>query len=137
MIDLTEMAEAVNTALAEGTTCLVATAARSGMPDIAFKGSTMVFDRDHLAFWERSKGQTLRNLEENPQACVLYRSPQRGVTWRFYGVAELHAAGETRDRVMERTVEAELSRDPERQGVAVIIRVDRVIAGRQVLQSRE
>ena len=136
MINLDEMAEAVNSALAEGNACLVGTASGSGMPDIAFKGSMMVLDSDHLAFWERSHGQTLQNLEENPQVCVIYRSPQRGVAWRFYGVTELHRDGATREQVIGRTVEAELNRDPERTGVAVLIRVDRVVAGRNVLQMR-
>jgi uncharacterized protein len=136
MIDLSDMAEAVNSALAEGNVCLVATASGAGMPDIAFKGSMMVWDADHLAFWERARGQTLRNLEENPQACVLYRSRERGVGWRFFGAALLHADGSLRDAVMARTVEVELNRDPERAGVAVLIRVDRVIAGRDVIQSR-
>ena len=137
MIDLSEMAEAVNSALAEGNVCLLGSASRAGMPDIAFKGSVMVFDTEHLAFWERSKGQTLSNLEENPHACVLYRSRERGVAWKFFGVAELHPAGDMRDQVMSRTVEVELSRDPERTGVAVLIRVDRIVQGRNVLQSRD
>jgi uncharacterized protein len=137
MIDLNEMAEPVNNALAEGNVCLIGTASPSGMPDIAFKGSMMVFDRDHLAFWERSKGQTLRNLTENPQACVLYRSRERGVAWRFYGVGEIHADGDVRRQVMDRTVPIELERDPERTGVAVLVRVDRILAGRNVIQSRE
>ncbi|MGH2584256.1 MAG: pyridoxamine 5'-phosphate oxidase family protein [Dehalococcoidia bacterium] len=137
MIDLSEMAEAVNSALAEGNVCLVGTASATGMPDIAFKGSVMVFDKDHLAFWERSKGQTLENVESNPQACVLYRSRERGVAWRFFGVAEVIAEGGLRQQVVERTVQAELDRDPERTGVAVLIRVDRIVAGRNVLQQRE
>jgi hypothetical protein len=137
MIDLNEMAEPVNSAITEGNVCLVGSASASGMPDIAFKGSMMVFDKDHLAFWERSHGETLHNLEANPQACVLYRSRERGVAWRFYGHAELHREGNLRQQVMDRTVEIELSRDPERAGVAVVIRVDRIVAGRQVIQSRE
>jgi hypothetical protein len=137
VIDLSEMAEPVNNALAENSPCLAATASPSGMPDIAFKGSVMVFDQDHLAFWERSHGETLHNLEKNPQACVLYRNRERGVAWRFYGVAELHRDGGLRRQIMERTIEAELNRDPERTGVAVLIRVDRVISGRQVIQERE
>jgi len=137
MIDLSEMAEAVNSALAEGNVCLVGTASATGMPDIAFKGSVMVFDRDHLAFWERSKGQTLENVETNPQACVMYRSRERGVAWRFFGVTEMFAEGDIRQQVMERTVQTELDRDPERTGVAVLIRVDRIIAGRDMLQQRE
>ncbi|MGE0545133.1 MAG: pyridoxamine 5'-phosphate oxidase family protein [Dehalococcoidia bacterium] len=137
MIDLGEMAEPVNNALAEGNVCLVGTASSSGEPDIAFKGSVMVFDQDHLAYWERSKGQSLQNLQDNPQACVLYRSRERGVAWRFYGAAEIHADGALRQQIMDRTVQAELDRDPERGGVAVLIRVDRIVAGRNVIQSRE
>ena len=38
---------------------------------------------------------------------------------------------------MERTVQAELDRDPERTGVAVLVRVNRIVAGRNVIQSRE
>jgi general stress protein 26 len=137
MIDLSEMAEAVNGALAEGNVCLVGSASPDGMPDIAFKGSMMVFDKDHLAFWERSKGQTLQNVTDNPQACVLYRSRERGVAWRFYGVTEVHADDPIREQVMQRTVQIELDRDPERAGVAVLLRVDRIVAGRNVLQSRD
>ena len=37
---------------------------------------------------------------------------------------------------MDRTIQAELDRDPERKGVAVIIRVDRVL-GRNFEQKRE
>jgi predicted pyridoxine 5'-phosphate oxidase superfamily flavin-nucleotide-binding protein len=137
MIDLGEMAEPLSAAIPEGNVCLVGSASASGMPDIAFKGSVMVFDKDHLAFWERSHGETLHNLEANPQACVLYRSRERGVAWRFFGQAELFREGDLRQQIMDRTVEIELSRDPERTGVAVLIRVDRIVAGRQVIQSRD
>lgn len=136
MIDLSPMAEAVDSAIAEGNVCLVATASKDGMPDIAFKGSVMVWDTDHLAFWERAHGQTLRNLQENPQAAVLYRSTTRGVAYRFFGAAELHGEGELREQIMARTVEVELNRDPERKGVAVLIRVDKVL-GRDIQQVRE
>lgn len=137
MIDLSEMAEPVNSALAEGNVCLVGTASETGMPDIAFKGSTMVFDEGHLAFWERSGGQTLTNLQTNPQVCILYRSRERGVAWRFFGIAELHPQGDLRRQIMDRTVQAELDRDPDRTGVAVLIRVDRIVQGRNTIQSRE
>jgi uncharacterized protein len=137
VIDLTEMADAVNSALAERTPCIVATADREGMPNMAFKGSVMVYDADHLAFWERSHGETARALEENPRACVLYRNPERGVNWRFYGVARLHRDDDVRADVMSRTVQAELDRDPERTGLAVLIRIDKVLAGRQVAQLRD
>ncbi len=136
MIKLTEqMREAIDNALAEGTPVVVATASRAGMPDIAFKGSVMVWDKDHLAFWERAHGETLAHLQENPKIAAVYRNRAAGKTWRFWGVAELHDSGDLRERVMARTIQAELDRDPERKGVAVVIRVDRV-AGSGVDQRR-
>jgi uncharacterized protein len=137
MIDLTDqMRDAVNSALAEGVPVVVATASKDGRPDLAFKGSVMVFDSEHLAYWERSFGETLANVQQNPQVCLLYRSRERGVAWRFYGVAEIHASDELRQQVMERVVQAELDRDPERKGMAVMVRVDRVIHGREVIMQR-
>jgi predicted pyridoxine 5'-phosphate oxidase superfamily flavin-nucleotide-binding protein len=131
------MREALDNAIAEGTVALVASAAADGEPDIAFKGSAMVWDADHLAFWERSRGQTLRNLEANPKVCVLYRSRERGVAWKFFGVADLFTEGDVREQIMARTNPIELGRDPERKGVAVRIRVDRVTAGPNVLMQRD
>lgn len=132
-----EVKSAIGTAFTGGVPLAVATSSGAGMPDIALKGSTLVFDDDHLAFWERSHGQTLRNLEENPQVCLYYRNPQTRLSLKFFGVAELLREGEKRQRIMNRTVEFELSRDPERKGVAVLIRVDRVIKAGQVIQERD
>jgi len=136
MIDLSEMAEFVDNAAAQGVPALVATAGKDGAPNLAFKGSLMVWDKDHLAFWERAKGETLHDLEENPKIAALYRNREAGKMWRFWGVAELHTSGDLRDRVMARTIQAELDRDPERTGVAVVIRVDRV-SGPGTNQTRE
>ena len=136
MIDLTEMAEYVDRAHEDGLTCLVATASKDGQPNLAFKGSVMVWDKDHLAFWERAHGETLKQLRENPRITAVYRNRAAGKAWRFWGVAELHESGELRDQIMARTIQAELDRDPERKGVAVLIRVDRV-AGSGVDQRRE
>jgi len=136
MIDLSEMAEYVDRAHENGLTCLVATASADGRPNIAFKGSMMVWDRDHLAFWERAKGETLAHLRENPRIAVVYRNKAAGKAWRFYGVTEVHESDPLREQVMTRTIPDELERDPERKGVAVLIRVDRVL-GSGVDQRRD
>ena len=85
MIDLSEMAEYVDNAAAQGVPALVATAGADGQPNLAFKGSLMVWDREHMAFWERAHGETLAHLKENPQIAaggsdVLYPvgPPRRG-----------------------------------------------------------
>jgi hypothetical protein len=130
-----EMRERINNSLTEGNPMLVATASGSGMPDLVFKGSMMVFDTEHLAYWERALGTTLQNLKENPQVCALYRNAQTRTFWKMFGVAELHESGATREAVMGRTIQLELDRDPERKGVAVVIRVDRVLeAGKETMR---
>ena len=135
MIDLTEMAELVDRSGPDGYTMLVATASKAGAPDLAFKGSVMVWDQDHLAFWERAHGTTLANLVENPQVALVYRNRDAGKNWRFWGDAELLRDGEVREGIMARTYQPELDRDPERKGVAVLIRVNKV--GGSTAQQRD
>ena len=86
----------------------------------------MVLDQDHLAYWERTLGQHLENLRRSPGAAVLYFNRERRQYVRFFGQADLHGDGAVREQVMERTIAAELERDPERKGIAVLIRVDRI-----------
>jgi predicted pyridoxine 5'-phosphate oxidase superfamily flavin-nucleotide-binding protein len=138
MIELTdEMAQAVNGALADGTPCIIGTASAGGMPNISYRGSVMVFDKTHLAFWERAKNISDQNLRENPQIEVFYRNRDKGLAWRFYGRATILESGEVRDQIMNRTVERELASDPERKGFGVLIEVDTVANGRgEPLQSR-
>ena len=45
-IDLSEWEEALNHAFEEGKTCMLVSANKDGQPDIAFKGSMMVWDRE-------------------------------------------------------------------------------------------
>ena len=56
MINLTdEMVSRLDSALADGYSCLVGTASKDGEPQISPKGSVMAFDRDTLAYWERGQ----------------------------------------------------------------------------------
>ena len=41
-------------------------------PNISPKGSLVVFDDEHLAYWERSKKQALENLGHDKRVCVMY-----------------------------------------------------------------
>ncbi len=138
MIELTqEMAEAINNAFADGTPCLMGTASAQGLPDISYRGSVMVFDKEHLAYWERAKNIAVHNIESNPNVEIMYRNRDKGLGWRFWGRATVYASGPIRDEIMNRTVEAELRRDPERKGFGVLIEVDIVTdSGGEVLQER-
>ncbi len=127
MINLTDqMREVVNSALAKGCACILATVSGSGEPNIGYKGSMMVFDNESLAYWERTRRQHRKNLSENQHVVVLYRDPATRLNWRFHGVATIHESGAVRDQVMAKVVKDELDKDPDRKGLAVVVRIDRV-----------
>ena len=139
-IDLTPFADLVDNARTDHeqglTTGLVATS-NEGQPDLALKGSLMVWDKDHLAWWERSKRETLAALGVNPRVAILVRNPTRDRrALRFYGTARLVDDPELRERVWERVRQVEKDTDKEKQGVAVIVRVDRVRGGPFDIQRR-
>ena len=138
MIKLTEnIAKVVDNALANGCPCMLATASKSGEPDLGPKGSMMVFNGESLAYWERSKRVHLKNVSENPHVVVMIRDQNAKVALRFHGEATVHESGPIREQVMAKVVKPELDKDPERTGLAVVIRVDRVTSlSGQVLQSR-
>lgn len=124
--DLTEYADAINNALGEGAPCVVATNGTNGIPDIGYKGSVTVYDKDNLAYWERTRGQTLENLRHAPGIAVLYFNRERRKMLRFFGNATVYEDGAIRDKIMAQTPQAELDRDPERKGAGVLIRVESV-----------
>jgi hypothetical protein len=132
-----EMMLAVNNALNDRSPCLVGTASATGMPDMSYRGSVLAFDNEHLAFWERMKGETLRNIDEKPQVVVFYRSSTTRQSWRFYGTAEVLREGELREQIMDRVHPFELGQDPDRKGYAVLIRVDRVRSGNETIMTRD
>ena len=139
-IDLTPFADIVDNARTDHeqglTTGLVATS-NEGLPDLALKGSLMVWDKDHLAWWERSKRETLAALGVNPRVAILVRNPTRDRrTIRFYGTAQVVEDPELRERVWDRVRQVERDTDKEKQGVAVIVRIDRVRAGPLDIQRR-
>ena len=139
MIDINgEMQQLVDDALADGFCCLVGTVSGEGHPQISMKGSVLVYDRETLAYWERARRSALENVAANPNVVVFYRNPERRITWRFHGTAEVVETGEVRENVMSRTVAAELDRDPDRQGAAILVHVDRIntLTG-EVIQQRD
>ena len=77
-IDLTAYADAIDNALKEGAACVVGTVGADGLPNLGFKGSMMVFDTGHLAYWESTRRQHLANLRRNPQISVMYFNVNRG-----------------------------------------------------------
>ena len=113
--------------------CLVATALPNGYAQVSPRGSTMVYDDEHLALWERGRGSTTENLGDGSKVTVFFRKPQlrtdgvlpKGGIARFYGTATIHEAGPVYEEVWKRLVQPEKDRDPEKNGFAVLVTVER------------
>ena len=139
-IDLLQFSESVDNARTDGergqNTGVVATS-NDGRPDVALKGSLMVWDANHLAWWERSRAETEAAIRANPRVAVMVRNLVRDKrTIRFYGEARVVDDPEVRERIWERVVQVEKDTDPDKNGVAVLVRVDRVRAGTFDIQRR-
>ena len=127
-----EVATCINSALADGTPCLLGTVSADGTPEISPKGSVLVHDGKTLAYWERSHRGALRNVGANTNVVVYYRNPAKaehlpqGAALRFYGKARVVSDAAERETIMNKVVQKELDADPGRKGVAVVIAVDRI-----------
>jgi len=80
----------------------VATADKSGIPNVGPKGSTMVVDDDTLAYSESTGDKTLRNLEQNPHISVLIFDDEKREGYQFKGSAELLKKGPLFETISER-----------------------------------
>jgi len=124
--------EHINTAF-PANVCLVATVLPNGFAQVTPRGSTMVYDDDHLALWERGKGSTTGNLRDKTKVTVFFRKPQlresgllpKGGIARFYGEAQFQKSGPAYEEVWRRLVQPEKDRDPDKKGFAVLIKVER------------
>lgn len=128
----TVLHEHINTAYPQFV-CLVGVALPNGHAQITLRGSTMVFDDDHIALWERGRGSTNAAIQDGTKVTVFFRKPPlresgllpRGGVARFYGTAQVHKSGPIYDKVWERLIEPEKKSDAEKKGYAVLIKVER------------
>src|SRR5580765_8230203 len=117
-LDVTQYADAVNNAFYNQAVCVIATSNGADV-DVALKGSFMVWDQDHLAYWERGLNETLAAIRANPRVAVLVR-PKGAPPLRFYGDASVVEEAAQREAVYQRVIPEEQGRDPEKKGFGVL-----------------
>ena len=79
------------------------------------------------------QGPTNENLADGTELTVYFRKPQlreegilpKGGIARFYGRAQIYRSGPVYEEVWRRLVQPEKDRDPDKQGHAVLIEIDR------------
>lgn len=131
----------INNAWVDGYPCLLATAGPDG-PNISPKGSLLVLDDRHLAYWERSKKKALENLAADQRVVVMYanfKAQRDGVLasgfLRFWGTAELHESGPVHDAIFAKLTKREQEHVGADTGIGVLIRISRAtdISGKSIL----
>jgi hypothetical protein len=122
----------INTAAFENT-CLIGSVLPNGYAQITPRGSTMVFDDDHIALWERGKGSTTASMQDGSKVTIYFRKSQlrsdgilpKGGIARFYGTAKVVKSGPQYEEVWRRLIQGEKDRDPDKKGFAVLIKIER------------
>ena len=122
----------INTAF-PANVALVASVLPSGYAQVSPRGSTAVFDDEHLSLWERGKGTTNENLANGQKVTVYFRKPElradgtlpAGGIARFYGTVEIHKSGKIYDEIWQRLIQPEKDRDPDKKGFGVLIKIER------------
>jgi hypothetical protein len=111
--------------------CLIGTVLDNGFAQITPRGSTQVYDDDHISIWERGRGTTTALMVNGTKVTVFYFNlgardvlPMGGIV-RLYGTATVHKSGPVYEKVWERLIEPERQWDKEKKGWAVLIKVDR------------
>ena len=121
----------IDNAWDDGYPCLLATTGSTG-PTISPKGSMLVFDDKHLAYWERSKRTALENLAADKRVMVMYsnfKAQRDGVLesgfLRFWGTAEMHESGPVHQAIFAKLSKREQEHVGADTGIGVLIRIDR------------
>lgn len=78
----------------------VATVCPDGTPNLSPKGTTTVWDDDHLVFADLVSPGTIANLRENSAVEVNVVDPITRLGYRFKGRAEVHVDGAVFDDVI-------------------------------------
>lgn len=98
----------------------VATVCPDGTPNLSPKGTTTVWDDDHLVFADLFSPTTIANLRVNPAVEVNVVDPITRLGYRFKGRAEVHVDGPLFDEVVA-FYQRDRQLDPSRvHGVAMI-----------------
>ena len=131
----------IGSAWDDGYPCLLATCGPLG-PNIVPKGSLIVFDDQHLAYWERSKRGVLENYSHSKKVCIMYanmKAQRDGIIemgfLRFFGTAELHETGPVKDAIFAKLLPREQTHVGADAGIGVLIKLERAtdIRGKELL----
>jgi uncharacterized protein len=86
---------------------LVATASKTGKPNISAKGSLRVLDDEHVLFADVASPRTMANIKENPQVAVICLDAIARKGCRIWGRGEIINSGPFFDKTADEFAPAE------------------------------
>ena len=118
---MVKLTEEVKKSIGEIRPSLVATANKSGKPNVSAKGSLRFLDDGHVVFADIASPRTVANIKENPQVAVICLDAPTRKGCRIWGRGEIFNSGELFDKI-----EAEYAARNKRVKNVVKITVDEV-----------
>ena len=98
---MAKMSEEVKKAVAACKPGIIATAGKTGKPNVSAKGSFRVIDDEHVAFANIMSPNTVANLKQNPQVAVICLDPATRSGCRISGTAEISDSGALFDQLSQ------------------------------------
>ncbi len=96
---MTRLTDEAKKAVAEIRPSLVATASRTGKPNVSAKGSLRVLDDEHVAFADIASPRTVANIRENPRVAIICLDAATRKGCRIWGKGSILNSGELFDRL--------------------------------------
>jgi len=96
---VTKLTDEAQKAIAEIRPSLVATASKTGKPNVSAKGSFRVLDDDHVVFADIASPRTVANIRENSQVAVICLDAAARKGCRIWGKGRILNSGELFDQL--------------------------------------
>ena len=98
-VGMAKLTDEAKKAIAEIKPSLVATASRTGKPNVSAKGSFRVLDDEHVVFADIVSPRTVANIRENPRVAVICLDAAARKGCRIWGQGTILDAGELFDQL--------------------------------------
>jgi len=95
---MAKLTEEAKKAIAALHPAYVATASKTGKPNVSAKGSLRVIDDEHVLFADVHSPRTIANIKENPQVAILCLDAAVHKGCRIWGKGEILSSGELFDK---------------------------------------
>jgi uncharacterized protein len=105
----------------------IATVCADGTPNLSPKGTTNVWDDDHVVFADICSPGTIENLQRNPAIEINVVDPMVRKGYRFKGTATVVESGTQFEEIMSTVYEAMSDAIRGRVGRIVVVRVERAL----------